>query len=275
MKMKTFIAGIGLVTATFIAYGCVNNPQGIEKDRASTNNVIDSISDSTNTEELKVWYAVQSRFTKSLVKEKLNGVEKLDDFIEYYPVNWIEKYDSVVLTAYQEEQKTSLVSKNNVLTKSQIKLLSSLDYSSRIEVNVFYKEKNVVTKKMESSQMRRSFTIVSKYPAEYKTGYDSLIYYLRTNSENDIELSKVAPLKVGPDSLEIPGPVSVLFVVNEEGKTENVRIERTSGDANTDALLQKLVANMPLWNPAKDANGKFVKQECSFSVTESKFGVGC
>ncbi|MGB1039436.1 MAG: hypothetical protein ACPGVD_01035 [Flavobacteriales bacterium] len=270
MKFKTILTGISLVVTAFITFGCINNSKGYESELR-----INSQSDSDSTEKINIWYGVQNRFKKSLIKERLLGVKKLNDFIEHYPSNWINSYDSVVVRAYQGDEITSLVSENNILTPAQIQLLSSLDFSARIEVNVFFKEENSVTKEIESSRMRRSFTIVPKYSAEYKTGYDSLIYFLRTNSENLIDLSRVSPIKIGPDSMEIPGPVTLLFELNKKGKAENIRIETSSNDTNTDIILKKLLDKMPLWKPAKDANNNAVKQELEFTITQSKFGWGC
>ena len=51
---------------------------------------------------------------------------------------------------------------------------------------------------------------------------EALIDYLTKNSEDKINLTKVATIKVGPDSIVIPGPLNVLFVVNEQGITADV-----------------------------------------------------
>ena len=44
-----------------------------------------------------------------------------------------------------------------------------------------------------------------------------------------------------------------MFVVNEQGITDNVRMERTSGDIETDELFQQLIRDMPQWKPARDS----------------------
>ena len=251
--MNFKIKFIAKLAFTFFIFGCVSKAQEINKTEGKENNILGLDLTKDTDEKLTVFYSVRSRFIKTLVKEKLKGVKKLDDFIEYYPVNWIEKYDSVVLVAYEGNNKKSLASKNNNLSTSQISMLQSLDYSSRIEVNVFFKETNTINKKLESSHMERSFTIVTKYSAEYIKKEEALIDYLTKNSEDKINLTKVATIKVGPDSIVIPGPLNVLFVVNEQGITDNVRMERTSGDIETDELFQQLIRDMPQWKPARDS----------------------
>mgnify|MGYP000067747749 CR=1 FL=1 len=268
MKLKTGFIGISLILAAFLALGCVNGSKELT--------INDEITKKNDKEkDLKVWYGIQSRFINKAVKEKLQNAKELDDFIDHYPVNWIKIYDSVVITIAKGEEKFSESGDNNVLNKAQLKLMSSLDYSDGIELNVYYKEKNAVTEKLESSHMRRSFTVVPKYEAECTMHYDSLIKQLTLSSFEKMDLSNVAPINVGPDSMEIPGPTEILFVINEKGKAENVRVGISSNDKKTDALLQQLITDMPLWKPAKDEEGKSVKQEFSFVVTESSFGWGC
>ena len=53
---------------------------------------------------------------------------------------------------------------------------------------------------------------------------------------------------------------SVIFTVNEKGRTENIKLSRTFGDERVDNLLVELIKEMPRWNPAKNEDGLAVKQ---------------
>ena len=270
MKLTSIFFACVLTSISLILLSCVNDPA-----IAQTGVVSSSSIEKGKYEADSIWYGIQSRFNNSIEKEKLHNANKLDDFIVHYPINWIDIYDSVVVTCYFGEDKKSVVGKNNKLNDLQKELIKSLDFSDRLELKVYFKEENIVTKKLESTHLRRSYTVTPKFPAKYEFGEDSLINYLRVNSYDKIDISKADIFKIGPDSLETPGPVSVLFVIDEQGKAQNVRIGITSNNIETDNFLTNLIQEMPLWKPAKDARGNSVKQEFSFIVTLSKFGWGC
>lgn len=225
--------------------------------------------------EKSIFYSVEGIYPNPLDRMTLVNAIKLDDFIQHYPHNWIESYDSVVLIAYKGEEVSKAVSSNDKLTPFQLKILSELDYTSRFEVHVFFQEINVVTKRPESKEMRRSFSIVPQKPAEFPGGREKLIDFLKERAGSSLDLSQVPTIKVGPDSLETDGPTSVFFEINERGEAVKIKIRSTSNIPKTDSLMMKLVADMPLWIPAKDENGKEVVQGFEFLVTLSSFGSGC
>ena len=268
MKLKPII-GASLLTIVFIALGFIN----ISNDNTVECSVEETIT--KKSDEVEIWHGVQNRFRNGIFIEKVLEAKKLDDMIDYYPKNWILKYDSVQITVFNKEEVFSAVGKNNVLTKTQKKNLRSVEYSSRIEINVFFKEENSATRKLESSQMRRTFTIVPKTSAKFVEGEEKMIGFLKSKTKDKLDLSKVKTIILGPDSVDYPGRVSVLFVVNEEGKIENVRMNNISGIENTDKILMSAITQMPLWIPAKNKLGVAVKQEFEFTVTQSKFGWGC
>jgi TonB family protein len=65
----------------------------------------------------------------------------------------------------------------------------------------------------------------------------------------------------------------VKFTVNEKGQVENAKISRSTTDPKIDLLLLNATTNMPKWTPAKNRQGRKVKQE--FSVSPSGSTGGC
>jgi TonB family protein len=63
----------------------------------------------------------------------------------------------------------------------------------------------------------------------------------------------------------VQGVVTVVFLVNEAGKAENIEIENSLGKPFDDEVM-RLIGNMPLWKPAL-YNGKLVKSKVSLPLT--------
>lgn len=269
MKLKPLFIGVCLTTIVFIALGLMNFTTET-KERCIAEEEL-----TKETDEIEIWHGVQNRFRNGIFMEKVLKADRLDDMIDYYPKNWILEYDSVLITVYNQEEIVSAVGKNNVLTKTQKKYLRSVEYSSRIEINVFFKEENSVTRKMKSSKMRRTFTIVPFVSAKFIDGEEKMVDFLKSKTKGKLDLSQVKTIKIGPDSLVIPGRASVLFVINEKGDVENVRMSNSTNIETTDKVLMKAITQMPQWIPAKNKLGIAVKQEFEFTVTQSKFGWGC
>jgi TonB family protein len=71
------------------------------------------------------------------------------------------------------------------------------------------------------------------------------------------------PKEAMKDSIQ--GIVSVTFVINTEGKAEQVKVQNSLGEL-FDREAQRLIANMPEWKPAS-LNGKPVPAKLSMPIT--------
>lgn len=91
--------------------------------------------------------------------------------------------------------------------------------------------------------------------AEPVNGYPDLYAYFQRELKYPVEAVK--------DSIE--GIVSVSFVINKEGKPEQVKILNSLGKAFDDEAL-RIVANMPPWKAAS-MNGKPVPARISMPLT--------
>jgi protein TonB len=94
-----------------------------------------------------------------------------------------------------------------------------------------------------STHPRVIFTVVQQ-PPEFAGGMNKLGKYLRQNMQYPESARKA----------KLAGKVFVSFIVNEQGKIEDVRTLK-SLDPDLDAEAVRLVQSMPAWTPGK-INGK-------------------
>lgn len=95
----------------------------------------------------------------------------------------------------------------------------------------------------------------SYLPAEPAEGYPHLYAYFNANL--------VYPAEALKDSVE--GAQVVNFIINKEGKPEDIRIDNSLG-LLFDAEAMRLIKQMPLWKPAT-LNNKPVKSRISIPLT--------
>lgn len=201
---------------------------------------------------------VQGRYTRPILKEKLIEAELITDIIQYSTTNWVEEFISVEISTIsnadgsREEMKA--ISPNQVLTADQKELLNAVDLASEVIITIKYKTNNLVTGKIENGQLNVSMTVIPEIEAEFIGGYDQIIAFLKENISDKV-------IEMGIEELN---PTSVIFTVNEAGKTDNVILTRSSGDYRVDRLLVESITNMPNWKPATNKSGKNVKQEFEF-----------
>jgi TonB family protein len=94
--------------------------------------------------------------------------------------------------------------------------------------------------------------------AAYVGGHEELVSYLKANT--------VPHVAKGIGWLK---PPMITFTVNAQGGTEDVVLVRSCGNEPLDARLIELIANMPKWKPAKDANGRAIAQAIEFHVVQA------
>ena len=231
MKKSILIFCTVLTTFSFMAFGYVNwNKQA----------------------DLDLYYNVDSRFLTTITKENLHKAKSIIDILPEKATNSIVSYQSVQVDIID---KASEPGDGDVLNAAQLKLLQSADYSTNIYIRSDYKTKNADSGELEDSYLTYYITIIPEKEAEFTSGHDALIEYLKENSKE-----KTAIIK--KDKLQ-PGKVS--FTVTKEGIIENVKLTATSGYPSVDKELVKIITNMPeKWNPATDPKGEKVDQKFIF-----------
>lgn len=282
MKFKILTLGILLIILTVFGYGFINHKQESTKkckrESASNESQVNWFRHAEtklpSTEE-EFWYGIQNRHRKTTTMKKLQGAALVDDLIAYYPSNWIKNYVSVEITSVYQGKEKKAIGPNNVLNTAQKSLLNSAEISSQLIIKVNFEEKNNITDSIHQEQMQVSISVVPEKEAEFADGYEEMITYFKKAGKDKLDLSKAKKIKIGPNNREITEPVSVFFEVNELGETENIIIEKGSGDSKTDQSLIEMIEKMPKWIPARDSKGKKVKQEFGFTVAEGKNSFGC
>jgi hypothetical protein len=190
-------------------------------------------------------------FYKPITRLKLTAATSIGELIENYPKNWIQAYNSVVISGIGQHENSEATGPSARLTEQQKEVLRT---ASEIHIEVHYQKENA-NDKIQNRQMNTSFVVIPEVQAQFDGGYDKMIAYLKENSLN----------KINSKNLYVPQP-SIYFVVNQQGKVTHTEISETSGDREIDQLLIKVVTDMPLWTPAKDAKGNPVVQKFALDI---------
>lgn len=93
--------------------------------------------------------------------------------------------------------------------------------------------------------------------ASFVGGNDGLVRYLKEG---------IAP-HVAPGIGWLKPPM-VLFTIDQNGEATGVELKQTSGNAELDARLIRVIEDMPSWTPAKDAQGRAMHQPFEFRVIQ-------
>lgn len=206
-------------------------------------------------------YEVRGTYTRAIKQEKLRSPKRLSDLIEGYPVNWIDGYTSVELSASCHGKERKASSANDSLSPEQQQMLQAADLASKIIISVNYSYQVPVTRVMEHNTMHVEMTVVPQHEAQYIEGHEKLIQYLKDNSPRIPE--------AGSKELQ---QLIIRFTINEHGKVSHPKIKRSFSDKETDRHFLKLIQNMPEWKAAENPEGTRVKQEFEFVAGR---GGGC
>jgi TonB family protein len=210
----------------------------------------------------KLFYEVRATHNRAVSARSLHSAKTMSDFCVGFPKNWITQYVSteVVLTNGNKTERT--IGKNDSLTNQQQQILKTAVLDSEIDVVVRFMAENPVSHYVSMRTMEISMTVTPQEEASFGEGYPKLSSYLYENA-----VRKITPA----DSASFQD-VKILFTVSEDGSVANIRLLGTSGKPESDALIMETLRTMPKWNPAKDDQGKAVKQSFQFTVTTKQ---GC
>ena len=208
-------------------------------------------SDDNSQTNKELFYMVQRKSGRPISEENVANAKSLGDIISNYPSSWMDEYISVEITTIVGGKEYTKVGRSERLTKEQKQIVNIVKMGDQVAVRIKYKSKNTITGDLENHEMNINYTVVPLVEAEFVGGYEHMITYLKKGSLKEINAKQFKHL---------PQP-TISFVVNEDGKTESVKLIDTSRDDEVDKLLLKLVKNMPTWIPAKTKGAIPVKQE--------------
>lgn len=201
-------------------------------------------------------FEIRSKSTSGVSKEKLSTAKTMVDIRPGYPSSMIEKYTSTEISVRVDGNVMQAKGENESLSSSQQNLLQVADVGSDINVEIGYLYHNPVTLFPDIRQMHFTVMVVPEVEATYPGGHEELTSYLEKNAIDKIrdQFSKEQKLAV------------ISFTVNEDGKITDAYLSESSKDPVIDELLLKAINNMPRWKPARDAEGRKVRQSFEFAV---------
>lgn len=179
----------------------------------------------------------------------------------YYSINTIIDYVSVEISITSKGKKTVFRSANTKLTLDQKTALKTIDQESDIDIALYYKYKVKRNDYDEPIKGTLTVTVVPEKEATYPGGYDAFVAYLEKTVFAKLDIKSVE------GKLQM---VVITFSVNENGLVTEVKMRNSSTDSKIDNMLLEALRGMPIWRPAKDENGRNVKQTISIP-----FSRGC
>lgn len=276
MKRLVFVTGLGIIIIGLSAFEIAKKASETDREKRPSEKITQTeIAASLPVKQMnfsklyspnsELDFRVNGKENHPVTTEKLKNAKKLDDIIDYYPENWVDNYESVEISAEINGLVEKADGSDKFLNKEQIRILHSAELANHINVTVKYKSKNSVTGILEASQMNVTMTVIPEKEAEFKSGYDKLIQYLKENSKNEISGL----------NLNLIEPAYIWFTITENGSISNVGLKKSSGNAQIDKRMIELISNMPEWNPAENANGKKVSQEFELAFSGQGNADGC
>lgn len=216
------------------------------------------------TQAQDLTYELNAKHINPIKKDQLEKAKVISDIILGYPKSWILGYVSVNISGTCNGKTISANGTNDKLSKAQQNILNNADLNCNINITIEYKCKNAITGEPEISHMNYKTTYSPDIEAQFVNTSNTMMDYL-----NDNIIAKI------PEDISKQLKSAVVnFTINEDGKIDNAKISRTSGDASTDNLLLEALNNMPSWKPAENANGVKVKQNFEF-ILGGKLVGGC
>jgi len=202
-------------------------------------------------------YDVGPRFGP-IKKGDLAKTRTFEDFISEEHAKRIVTYKSLSVIYIINDTQSELMATGygKTLTDAQLKLLESAEYSTNFIIRADYREKNKDTGAVEDGYSTPHRTIVPEKQAEYASGKDVLIEYLKENS-------KESRADVLVDELQ---PAKLFFTVTKNGTIEKVKLDRTSNYPEVDKKIIELIKNTSgAWEAAENTHGEKVDQELVIS----------
>lgn len=261
MKKNVLILSLLIGSLSFMAFKFLNSNKV-----ASCNSNLRSIQSShsldseflvfSNTVDPRdMVYKVESRFLSTISKSALNRAKTIIDILPKKATKSIESYYYARVSILDDHVETDrrAYADNEVLTTAQINLLNSTDDSGNIYIRSDYKIMGGGA--LYDRHLTYFISIVPDQQAEYQDGHESLISYLRKNTEEEVKIITKDGLKGG----------KVRFTVTKEGLVSKVDLTSTSGYTTVDKKLVEIIENIPgNWTPASNEKGEKVDQELVF-----------
>ena len=255
MKKRILIISLVLVTLSLAAFSFINPDTTPKPKDGLSSHLLDieipNIKNETK-EPIEFFYFVGSRFD-AIKKSDVNQAKSIHDFISDEDSKQIASIYSTELILIINDRQSEFreYGTDENLTKNQLKLLQSVDYSKHFLIKTNYQNSA-----SDYDDFGPHYTIVPEKQATYTNGKDALLKYLKDNKSKDTDFIDKKKLQF----------VKVTFTITDNGNLTDVKLDRSSGYPQIDLELVELIKNIPgLWEPAENENGEKIEQELVFS----------
>ncbi|KAA3628462.1 MAG: hypothetical protein DWQ02_19295 [Bacteroidetes bacterium] len=257
MRKSFLIIATVVITFCLTAFGFIyhDNPEPVQRalscNKTVENNHFENIISDHAEPEFSL--DVGPRFITRITKAQLSQAKQIVDLVPEKATRGIESFWSTRIVFRTHEADAEFEKGDgNELNAAQLTLLQSADYSTNFCIEAYCKRRNPESGQLEIQCFVVYVTVIPEQEAEYESGHDSLLKFLKDNSREAI-------VAVPREKLE---PGKVYFTVNKNGTIENVKVVSDSGFGSVDEKMVELISNMPgKWRPAQNSIGEKVDQE--------------
>ncbi|WP_235297140.1 energy transducer TonB [Portibacter marinus] len=192
-------------------------------------------------------YNVDTRYIHKITKSDLREAREVKEIFPEKVLDHIVEIKDTKLVLLDQEENQEIKGSGAKLTKQQIDLMRTFDYSTD-----FYLEVNAMNSSGYTDRIVYYTTVIPEKKAEYQAGSDELLKYLRTESTQ-------ATIGIHEGQLK---PGQIAFTIDVEGNVSGVKLQSSSGHGPFDKRMQELIEELPDgWNPAKNEKGLPVEQK--------------
>ncbi|WP_299277686.1 hypothetical protein [uncultured Psychroserpens sp.] len=263
MKKTITISGITLIILCILVYGALNLDHKNVNYAKDLNNGLNPVTEPTKTSVNKnnqrFFYSVGNRYDV-IKKSDLLKAKSIKDFLRKEQMPPLDSYQFISMIVVKDNKQTDEIAmrKTDKLSKSQIELLKSANFSTHILIRSDYENISEETLQTKYGYWCPHLTIVPEQQAKYIYGQDALVSYLEENGEAVLESIDENKFK----------SVSVYFTVTKEGLISNTRMESNSNHPKVDEkIIELITGSSGQWVPAKNIKGEDVDQELVFSLS--------
>lgn len=189
--------------------------------------------------------------------DTLEDAKTLNDVYARYPESWVEEYISVELSFNCDGIAKTARSHDDVLTIEQLELLREASFGCRVDLLVEYIPKNNL-KNNPARTLDLYAVAMPMFEAEYPGGYWAMMDYIQDEIIDKLKSTKIEY-------------AAIRFQVDENGQVVDPRVEESSADGDADLFMLDKLRNMPVWTPARNADGENIAQAFEFTIGERLF----
>ena len=215
------------------------------------------------------FYNLSSHGKNTITKERMHNAKTISDLMPDFSMqenlkNNITSVRDVKIRMEEENvnhpNHKSEKGNGNSLSKEQINLLKSIDYSTNFFLEGYSTTNKLIKDVNKEQYFNYYMTVIPEQQATYKAGNMAFINFLTTNCQPTIAKVQKGNLKSG----------NISFTVTTDGTISNIDINSTCGYPSVDERMVDLMNNLPdVWNVATNGKGEKVNQTLVFSYGQT------